>query len=131
VDGAPLGSVVREGVTQPFMFLMSHDGSPSDADTPKVVANIRSIYDRLPSDRRLMIMIRGANHYMFSDDPALLKSPLLARVLRALGVVRIAGRRQLALTAHYINRFFDVYLKGATASKLQNQSEYPEIEYVQ
>jgi len=136
VDGAPLGSVVREGVSQPFMFLMSHDGSPSDADssdadTHQVVANIRSIYDRLPSDRRLMIMIRGANHYMFSDDPAMLKSPLLARVLRTLGVVRIAGRRQLALTAHYINSFFDVYLKGATASKLQNQSEYPEIEYVQ
>jgi hypothetical protein len=42
-------------------------------------ANLRSIY---ASDRRLQIMIRGANHYMFSDG-AMLKSPLVMRVMRA------------------------------------------------
>src|SRR4029077_19256429 len=68
VDGAPLGSVIAEGVTQPFMFLLSdHRGVSADAETPESIrqagANIRSIYDRLPTDRRLWITIRGANHY--------------------------------------------------------------------
>src|ERR1019366_693603 len=49
VDGLPLGSVIAEGVTQPFMFLLSdHRGETADADTPEAIrqagANIRSIY---------------------------------------------------------------------------------------
>jgi dienelactone hydrolase len=135
VDGAPLGSVIAEGVAQPFMFLLSdHSGESAEAQTPEAIrqagANIRSIYDRLPSDRRLQITIRGAGHYMFSDG-AMLKSPLLMRAMRILGVVRIDGRRQVAVTAHYITTFFDVYLQGAPASELKSQPEYPEIEYVQ
>jgi dienelactone hydrolase len=130
VDGAPLGSVIGEGVTQPFMFLLSEHESESDAETRPVKANISSIYDRLPCDRRLLIMIRGASHYMFSDDGAMLKSPLVMRVMRTLGIVRLDGRRQVAVAAHYISTFFDVYLQGAPASKLQSQPEYPEIEYV-
>jgi len=38
---------------------------------------------------------------------------------------------QIAVTTHYISTFFDVYLKGASASELKSQPEYPEIEYVQ
>jgi len=134
IDGAPLGNVVAEGVTQPFMFLLSdHSGESADADAPEAIrqagANIRSIYGRLPSDRRLEIVIKGANHFMFSDG-AMLKSPLLMRVLRTLGIVRLDGRRQVAVTAHFIHTFFDVYLKGASASMLKSQTEYPEIEIV-
>jgi dienelactone hydrolase len=132
VDGAPLGDVIDEGVTQPFMFLLSdHRGESTDAETPEAIrqagVNIRSIYDRLPSDQRLEIVIRGANHYMFSDG-AMLRSPLVVRVMRALGIMRLDGRRQVTLTAHCIRAFFDVYLKGAPASELKSQLEYPEIE---
>ncbi len=130
VDGAPLGSVIREGVTQPFMFLLSDHGGESDAETRPVMANIRSIYDRLPRDGRMQIMIRGANHYMFSDDGAMLRGPLVMHAMRTLGVVRIDGRRQIALTAHYISAFFDVYLKGAPASELKSQPGSPEIQYI-
>src|ERR1700716_4074203 len=134
VDGAPLGSVVADGVTEPFMFLLSDHRGESDAGQPEAIrqagANIHSIFDRLPSDHRLMIMIRGGSHYMFSDDGAMLKSPLVMRVLRTVGVVRLDGRRQVALTAHYISTFFDVYLKGTPASELMSRGEYPEIEYV-
>ena len=134
VDGAPLGCVVADGVTQPFLFLLSNHKGESDAGEPEAIrqagANIHSIYDRLPDDRRLMIMIRGADHYRFSDDGAMLKSPLMMRVLRTVGVVRLDGRRQVALTAHYISTFFDVYLKGAPTPQLKSQPEYPEIEYV-
>jgi predicted dienelactone hydrolase len=130
VDGAPLGSVIAEGVTQPFLFLFGEHESEPDAETRPVMANIRSIYDRLPGDRRLLLMIPGANHYMFSDG-AMLKSPLVMRVLRTLGIMRLDGRRQIAVTTHYISTFFDVYLQGAPASELQRQPEYPEIEYIQ
>src|SRR6202047_2216304 len=134
VDGAPLGCVVPDGIPQPFLFLLSNHKGESGAGEPEAIrqagANIHSIYDRLPDDRRLMIMIRGADHYRFSDDGAMLKSPLMLRVLRTVGVVRLDGRRQVALTAHYISTFFDVYLKGAPASELMSRPEYPEIEYV-
>jgi dienelactone hydrolase len=134
VDGAPLGSVIAEGVTQPFMFLLSdHRGESTDAETPEAIrqagANIRSIYDRLPSGRRLQITILGANHYMFSDG-ALLKSPFAMRAMRTLGIWRLDGRRQVSVTAHCISSFFDVYLKGAPASELKGLSEHPEIEFV-
>ena len=63
VDGAPLGCIVADGVTQPFLFLLSNHKGESDAGEPEAIrqagANIHSIYDRLPEDRRLMIMIRG------------------------------------------------------------------------
>jgi hypothetical protein len=59
-----------------------------------------------------MIVIGGAGHYRFSDDGAMLKSTLVMRGLHTVGVVLLDGRRQIALTAHYISTFFDVYLKG-------------------
>jgi len=112
------------------MFLLSDHTSEPDAETRPVHANINSIYDRLPSDRRWQIMIRGANHYMFSDDGAMLKSPLIMGVMRTLGIVHVDGRRQVAVTTHYISTFSDVYLQGAPLSKLENRAGYPEIEYV-
>jgi predicted dienelactone hydrolase len=131
VDGLPLGNVIADGVAQPFMILLSdHRGEP-ETETRPVEANLRSIYDRLPADRRLEIMIRGANHFRFSDDGAMLKVPLVMSALQTLGIVRLDGRRQIAMTAHYLGAFFDVYLKGAPASELRSQPEYPEIEYVQ
>ena len=130
VDGAPLGSVITEGVTQPFMFLLSDHESEPDAETRPVKANIHSIYDRLPSDRRLLIMIRGASHYMFSDDGAMLKSPLVMRVMRTLGIVRLDGRRQVAVTAHYIRTFFDVYLQGAPLRSSRANRSIRRSEYV-
>ncbi len=130
VDGAPLGSVVTEGVTQPFMFLMSDHKSESGAETRRIEENIRSIIDRLPSDRRVQVVIRGANHFGFSDDGAMLKSPPVMRVMRTLSIVRLDGRRQVAVTTDCISTFFNVYLQGAPASTLQSQPEYPEIEYV-
>jgi predicted dienelactone hydrolase len=130
VDGAPLGSVIAEGVTQPFMFLLSDHSSEPDAETRPIHANIRAIYERLPSDRRWLITIRGGNHYMFSDDGAMLKSPLIMRALRTLGIVHIDGRRQIAVTTHYISTFFDVYLHGAPASNLKDRAGYTEVEYI-
>jgi hypothetical protein len=81
----------------------------------------------MPSDRWSEISIRGANHYMFSDDAAL-RSPPVMRVLRTVGLVGIDGRRQAAVAAHFIGTFFDVHLKGSPASELKARAGYPEVE---
>ena len=128
IDGAPYGSVIRDGIKQPFMFLMSDHGDASDPDSRRIEANIQSIYDKLPPASRLHIMIRGANHYDFSDG-AVVKSQVVLRMLHWLGIVGIDGRRQLAITAYCVHSFFDRYLKpdGAAQFKIPS-SRYPEIE---
>ena len=132
VDGAPHGSVIQAGINRPFMFLLSDHSHESDPDGSQIEANIRSIYDRLPPDERAFIEIRGANHFLFSDDGALLKSHIVMRTLRMLGIVGIDGRRQLAVTAYCLRSFFDAYLRGAGASQFKILSPlFPEIEVLE
>ena len=128
VDGYPLGSVVAEGVDHPMLFLMEDlSKCGSDPECRQVETNIRSTSARHPDSAKMWISIRGANHYMFSEDGAMLKSPLLMGALHAVHIVPIKGRRQIAITAHCISTFFDVYLKGAPASEIEDQTGYPEI----
>jgi dienelactone hydrolase len=132
VDGQPFGSVIQAGLYQPFMFLLSDHSRESDPESAQIRANIRSIYDRLPPDGRLQVTIRGANHFLFSDDGALLKSHIVMGALRVLGVVGIDGRRQLAVTAYCIHSFFDAYLKGTSVSQLEISSPlYPELQVLE
>jgi dienelactone hydrolase len=133
VDGSLHGSVIQAGIHKPFMFLLSGQGDfSSDAEIRQIGADIQSVYDRLPADGRLRISIRGANHFLFSDDLALLKSHIVLRTLRALGVVGIDGRRQLAVTVYCVHSFFDAYLKGTSVSRLNISSPlYPEIQVLE
>jgi predicted dienelactone hydrolase len=130
IDGAPLGDVVQAGLRQPFMFLLSEHGDfSSGPEVRRIQADVQSIYERLPADRRLRVAIRGANHFAFSDDGALLKSHLVLGALRALGVLGIDGRRQLAVTAYCVHSFFDAYLQGTGAARPAITSPlYPEIQ---
>jgi dienelactone hydrolase len=128
VDGAPYGSVVQAGIDRPFMFLLSDHSGESGHENSQVGANIQSIYDHLPPDGRAFLEIRGASHFLFSDDGALLKSHIVLRTLRMLGIVGIDGHRQLAVTAYCLRTFFDTYLKGTGAPPLKIPSPlYPEI----
>lgn len=131
LDGAPYGSVVRDGLKQPFMFILSdhsHD-APSPANN-QIRANLQSIYTRLPNGG-YFITIRGANHFTFSDQ-LLIKSPLLITLMRIARFGRLGGRRGLAITAAYVHTFFDVYLKGAPRNLLATISaQYPKVEFHQ
>jgi len=133
VDGSLHGSVVQTGIHKPFMFLLSDHGDfSSGAEVRQIQADIQSVYNRLPADGRLRIAIRGANHFTFSDDGALLKSDIARRVLRLLGMLGIDGRRQLAVTAYCVRSFFDVYLKRASVPRLKISSTlYPEIQVLE
>ena len=129
IDGMPFGSVIHDGLHQPFLFILSDQMHGNDPETRQIVSDIQSIYDHLPPDGRQRILIRGANHFLFSDDGALLKSHIVMGTLRTLGLVGIDGRRQLAVTAHSVHSFFDVYLKGTTAQPPALASPlYPEIQ---
>ncbi len=130
IDGAPYGSVVQEGLKQPFMFILSdHSREQSDPASRRIGADIQSIYGRL-ANGRCMITIRGAHHFSFSDQ-ALLKRQSRMKVLTA--VIRLGtldSRRGLFITADYVHTFFDVYLKGKPSTLLTGPStQYPEVQY--
>jgi dienelactone hydrolase len=129
VDGRPFGSVIQAGIDKPFMFLMSDHGDPSaDPESRQIWADIQSIYDRTPPAGRVRIEIKGANHFVFSDDGAVMKSRLLRRAMRMFGVLGIDGPRQLEATRFALRRFFDAYLKASSPSRLDiTSAEYPEI----
>jgi pimeloyl-ACP methyl ester carboxylesterase len=132
VDGQPFGSVIQDGLHQPFMFILSDHSRESDVEARQIKANIQSIYDRLPPDGRLQLAIRGANHFLFSDDGALRKRHIVMGTLRAFGVVGIDERRQLAVAVYCVNIFFDAYLKEASVSPLKISSPlYPEIQVLE
>ena len=129
VDGSLHGSVIQTGIHKPFMFLLSGEGDfSSDAEVRQILSDIQSVYDRLPADRRLRVTVRGANHFTFSDDGALLKSGIFRGMLHLFGRLGIGGRRQLAVTAYCIHTFFDSYLKkdGASPPAISS-AQYPEI----
>jgi predicted dienelactone hydrolase len=131
IDGAPHGSVIQSGLRQPFLFLLSDHGGETDPESQRILANIQSLYDHLPADTRLRVTIRGANHFVFSDDGALLKSRFVRGALRLFGKLGIDGDRQLAVTAHCLRSFFDAHLKQGGASRPEIPSSlYPELQVV-
>lgn len=125
IDGAPGGGVISTGVTQPCMFILGDYSREPEAKRNQMMADIHSIYDRLPTDRRRQVIINGANHSNFSDV-GVLHTPLLMRVFRKLGLVRLDGHRQLEVSVHFVTEFFDVYLRGAPMSKIADRPDYAE-----
>lgn len=116
-------------MTKPPLFRLSDHRGASDSTSVQIKRDIRSVYDHVPPNRRVHVAIRGAFHYTFSDDGALLKSRILHGVLRAIGKLGISPRRQLAVTTYCVHTFFDHYLKGTSSSRLNISSPlYPEIE---
>jgi predicted dienelactone hydrolase len=127
MDGIPFGRVVPEGLSKPGMFLLSdHSREMADPESRPVLAEIQSIYERLP-EGRLYVVIRTANHFSFSDQ-ILLNSQAAMRLLRLTGFPGLDGRRGLAISADYVHTFFDVYLNGAPAEALTNLAgKYQEV----
>jgi len=129
IDGAPIGRIVHDTIRQPFMLLLSDHRSDNDPESRRVVTEIRSLYDRAPFDRRRMVFIRGANHFTFSDDGALLKSGFVRRVLRLAGQLHIDGRRQLEVTSYCLGTFFETYLQSPSPRvPCPTVSPYPELQ---
>jgi len=128
IDGRPFGSVIRTGIRVPFMFLLSDHGTPEDAVSRRILSQLDEIYARQPHDTRMRIAIRGAHHFTFSDDGALLKSALFRGGLRLFRVLGIDGRRQVQITSYAVRTFFDAHLKRAPGGPVVLTSpRFPEI----
>jgi dienelactone hydrolase len=126
IDGMPFGSVIQEGAAQPIFFLMSdHTSDFATEEGRQVLADIRSVYDHSKSSHA--VMIRGANHFTFTDQ-MVTKSSYFIRVF--LLVTRgPAALRGLAITRAYVHTFFDAYLKGAPVEELTKlHQSFPEVQ---
>jgi len=129
IDGAPYGSVVQEGLAKPFLFILSdHSRESSDPASRQILADIQSIYGRLPGGQ-LMITIRGAHHFSFSDQ-ALLKSHYLMKMITTMaGFGKLDARRGLGITEAYVHAFFDANLKGAPSTLVTGIfAQFPEVQ---
>jgi len=129
LDGIPFGSVVRDGLNKPCMFILSdHSREMSDPSSQQVLREIELIYSRLPQER-LYVVIHDANHFSFSDQ-ILLNSQLLIHLLeRTRRFGSLEGRRGLSISSDYVHSFFDMALKGAPAASLTSPAKkYPEVQ---
>ena len=129
IDGIPFGSVVQEGLHQPFSLILSdHRKEKSVPETRIVESKFESIYSKLPGDTRWQAMLDGANHFSFSDQ-MFTKSPMMITALRTVGIMGPLGKRRgIEIADACVDTFFDVYLKGAPASRLTALStRYPEV----
>ena len=128
LDGAPYGSVVKDSLRQPFLFLLSDHGDFSSPEDRAVFADIHSIDARIPQGA-LLLVLRGANHFSFSDQ-ILLKSQLFVKLAQSLQG-GVDGRRGLRIAADCVRAFFDVHLRNAPATSLDNlRRAWPELRRV-
>ena len=124
LDGAPFGTVIQEGIKQPFTFFLSDHGNTSDPESSQILGDIESLCKKSKGNCQ-RIALRGSGHFNFSDQ-SLLKDRFLTRLVGAIGPV--GERRGLAITSAYLSAFFDVHLKGAAADRLKKiEAQYPEI----
>ena len=110
IDGAPLGAVITKGINQPFMFLMSDQIDKKDPESKLVENKVLSICRNQFRQNKSLIKIKGANHFGFSDDGALLKSPIILSLLNFIGILGLDGHSQLAETNNALIHFFLQYL---------------------
>lgn len=111
--------VLENGTPQPFLYLFS-ELWPFERNT--ILFN--GYYRRVPASNRV-ITILGADHYDFTDLPAL--SPLAPQ----LGLKGpIPGAQVQKILMDYTLAFFDLALKGKPTSLLDGPSaQYPEARF--
>lgn len=123
MDGALHGTVVRDGLRQPFMFVSSDHGNRNDSADRRISGEIQSVFERLPAETRAAIVIEGADHFSFTDQ-LLTRS----RLIRTVMGVRLEPRRGLEITANLLRSFLDLHLNGAPQRTFTEMTaRYPEI----
>lgn len=128
MDGRLFGSLDRNTVTEPFLWLLSDHGSAQDSVSRQIMGQIQRAYERQPAIVRMKVMIKGANHFTFSEDGALLKSGVLRGAMRVMGILGIRGRRQVEVSAYAVATFFDASLRNAGSIQgALASSAYPEL----
>lgn len=124
VDGRPFGDAIKTGLRRPFMFLMSDQKDVSGAEGQQVFTDINNIFKRSSTGRRYVIL-RGSAHFSFSDLSVFMNLPPSQR---SGPFGSIDGRRGLMAGSACICAFFDLNLKGVSASRFGRLPlQYPEL----
>jgi Platelet-activating factor acetylhydrolase, isoform II len=117
IDGALYGSVAREGVDQPFLFLLSDHGDEWASPACTICTNIRTAAHPHPDDKLIVTLI-GAHHFSFSDQGLTMSRIVLSVISTLGGPGGLDARTGLASTNRYVRQFFDVHLRGAQRDTL-------------
>jgi predicted dienelactone hydrolase len=127
LDGRLFGPLAFERLDHPFMFVFKTVGSRADPETAHILAQVHSMYARLPASSRFGLSISGANHFTFSDQ-LLIKNPMLIKLLSSAGIIKLGGRRGLRITGDFITAYFDENLKGKSRGEMDALSgKHPEV----
>ena len=112
-DGEVYGSVIEQGLEQPFLYLLSD--SRIFSDPAFFAASTGPYYE---------VAVQGFEHLDFGDFPLW---PGLDPVIEASWLGDTDGARAVELTRAALLTFFDRYVKGETESTLDALDAYPEI----
>ena len=123
MDGAPYGTVVQDGLTKPFMFLLADHAEEMDPTSMRIKSRIAAIYNSLPASRS-WIYLEGAQHFNFSDLP-FQKEVFSSRLFGFTG--SIGDRRVMEVISSCLLAFFDEQLKGGAHGMEDLGERYPEI----
>jgi hypothetical protein len=86
-------------------------------------------YNELRQAKRKRALQTSSKSAIWLSIPMFLKSGIMLRILRVLGIIRIAGRRQLAVTGYCLRSFLDDHLKEVGAPQLKIPSPlYREVQ---
>jgi dienelactone hydrolase len=126
LDGTPYGDVVKNGLSQPFLFLWSQTADPTSRGDMETAQEVRSILGK-SSGKIYQFEVEGMRHFNFSDY-AVEYQPVL-KLTGGLG--SIDGRRGLKIATSYVAAFFDQELmQSRTALLVGASSDFPEVQVV-
>ncbi len=121
LDGYPYGTVIQEGLHQPFLFVWSEVSDMHDPAWQQAMQDTEAIFQGLPPGS-LQITINQTRHFNFSDY-AVEFEPII-RLVGGLG--SIDGAYGLQITSIYVRAFFDDTLRRQH-NPLLDASPYPEV----
>lgn len=125
LDGGLWGTVVKQGITQPFMYInasktleLLYDQNKENREfASTVIQNLSSVYEKRSNDFYYLQM-DGYDHYSFTDSSLI--SPLFK-----------SGEQPIETTTVCVKAYFDKYLKGKNISLEELLKDYDYINFQQ
>ncbi len=146
MDGSMWGSAAEEGVSDPFMLMLSEETSVIDTSavsdaqlaaagmtredlersTQEVVEMWRGVITQSANAR--VFVLTGSVHFSYATDSVLVRD-LAPDIIPETMVGSIPGGRITQVISDYAVAFFDAYVKGRDVSPLLNapSEDYPEV----
>jgi dienelactone hydrolase len=123
LDGFFTAETIDDTFSTPFLLMVT--GGRYTSDT-----SLTSIWENMSQDAYLL-GIEGSQHFSYTDVGVLLEHLLPRIPAQLLGFGRIDQKRMINITITVERSFFDVYLRQASASTLEDVlNRYPEISFM-